>query len=63
MKDRELGSELLLSRSMLRAGEEVFLDDYTVEMLSNNLNKKITIVENNGEDLVRRIIGLTGEVD
>lgn len=63
MKGRELGRELLLSKSMLRAGEEVFLDDYTVEMLSNSLDKKITIVENNGEDLVRRIIGLTGEVD
>lgn len=63
LKGRELGSELLLSESMLRSGEEVLLDDYTVEMLGKELNSKIIIVKNNGEDLVRRILGLTGEVD
>jgi putative radical SAM enzyme (TIGR03279 family) len=63
LKGRELGDELLLSESMLRSGEEVLLDDYTVEMLGNELNSEIIIVKNNGEDLVRRILGLTGEVD
>ncbi len=63
LKGRELGGELLLSESLLRSGEEVLLDDYTVEKLGKELNSKIIIVKNNGEDLVRRILGLTGEVD
>ncbi len=63
LKGMELGSELLLSESMLRSGEEVLLDDYTVEMLSKELNTEIIIVKNNGEDLVNRILGLTREVD
>jgi putative radical SAM enzyme (TIGR03279 family) len=63
LKGKELGDELLLSESMLRSGEEVLLDDYTVEMLSKELNSVITIVKNNGEDLARRILGMTGGVD
>ncbi len=58
LKDKELGSELLLSESMLRSGEDMFLDDYTVEGLSNKLNKRVTIVENSGEDFIRKILGL-----
>lgn len=58
LKDKELGSELLLSESMLRSGEELFLDGYTVEGLANKLNKKITIVGNSGEDFIKKILGL-----
>lgn len=63
LKGKDLGSELLLSESMLRAGEEVLLDDYTVQMLKNELNMNVTFTENNGRDLLRRILGLTGEMD
>jgi putative radical SAM enzyme (TIGR03279 family) len=55
---KELGSELLISRSMLRSGEELFLDDYTVPELEKKLGTKITIVDNSGEDLVHKILGL-----
>lgn len=58
LKTRELGCELLISRSMLKSGEELFLDDYTVGGLSSKLGKKITIVENNGEDLIKKILGM-----
>lgn len=51
------GSELLLSRSMFKADEEIFLDDYTIEMLENILSVKITIVENNGEDFIKKVTG------
>jgi putative radical SAM enzyme (TIGR03279 family) len=54
---KTLGSELFISRSMLKAGEEVFLDDYSVSMLEKNLKVKITIVENNGEDFINKVKG------
>ena len=58
LKDKELGSELLLSDSMLRSGEDLFLDDYTVGSLSSKLNKRVTIVKNSGEDFIKKILGL-----
>jgi NifB/MoaA-like Fe-S oxidoreductase len=58
LKSRELGSELLISRSMLKSGEELFLDDFTVSMLSRKLGTKVTIVENSGEDFIKKIAGM-----
>ena len=57
LKDMDLGQELLISRSMLRAGEEVLLDDYQVTRLEEELNIKIRIVENDGRDFVNALIG------
>jgi len=56
LKGRELGQELLISRSMLRAGEYVLLDDCTVEQIEAELGVKIRIVESNGADFVNAII-------
>lgn len=57
MKDRSLGSELLICRSMLRSGEEVFLDDYTIGRLSEELGIRITVVDNSGSDFIDKAIG------
>lgn len=57
LKGKELGQELLISRSMLRAGEHVLLDDYTVEQLEAELNIRIRIVDSSGEDFVNALIG------
>jgi len=54
---RPLGQELLISRSMLRAGEEVLLDDYTVRQLEGELGVKIRIVDSGGENFVNALIG------
>lgn len=54
----DLGEELLISESMLRSGEEVLLDDYTVKMLEDKLNVKVTIVSNCGKDFVEKILGI-----
>ncbi len=62
LKDKELGQELLISRSMLRAEEYVLLDDYTVEQIETELSIKIRIVESNGADFVDAIIGRNAEV-
>lgn len=57
LKGRELGDVLLLSNAMLRSGEEVFLDDMTVEELKNSLQVPVDIVKSSGQDLIRAILG------
>ena len=57
LKDRNLGDNLLLSCTMLRAQEEVFLDDITLSELESALQVKARIVQSDGRDLVYAIIG------
>lgn len=57
LKGRLLGEELLLPCSMLRSGEQVFLDDVTVEALESALQTKIRIVKSDGSDFVRALLG------
>jgi len=56
---KDLGDELLMCRCMLKAGEDVFLDNYTVDMVQKELGVKVTMVDNNGSELVDGIIGMT----
>ncbi|MCX8130041.1 MAG: DUF512 domain-containing protein [Clostridia bacterium] len=57
LKGKELGEELLICRCMLRAGEEVFLDDYTVEDIHKQLGIEVVIVDNDGADFINKILG------
>jgi NifB/MoaA-like Fe-S oxidoreductase len=59
LKGRPMGSELLISRSMLKSDEELFLDDYTIDGLSLALGKKVTVVDNDGADFINRALGTT----
>lgn len=52
LKDRELGEKLLLPCNLLRSGEEVFLDDITLDELKKTLQVPIDIVKSSGQDLV-----------
>lgn len=56
LKGKELGDKLILSANMLRAGEEVFLDDVTLTELSESLQVPIDIVKSSGENLVNVIL-------
>jgi NifB/MoaA-like Fe-S oxidoreductase len=58
LEGKELGSELLLSRSMFKSGEELFLDDVTLDELRARLGAEITITENEGGDLIEKILGV-----
>ena len=60
LKEASIGQELLISRSMLKADEEIFLDDFTLARLSESLGVKVTVVENNGEDFINKILGKEG---
>ncbi len=59
---QELGTELLISRSMLKSGEEIFLDDITVKELAEKLDTRVTIVENSGDDFIYKIAGIKREL-
>ena len=57
LKDVDLGEELLIPAVSLRREGDMFLDDVTLEELSDRLNVKITPVLNNGKDFINKISG------
>lgn len=56
LKDVPLGSHLLLPSNLLRAGEDVLLDDVTVGDIENALQTPVRIVQLNGWSFVEMII-------
>lgn len=56
LKGRVDGRRVLLTVHMLRHGETVFLDDYTVERLSHELGSPVQIVGADGGDLLDAIL-------
>lgn len=54
LRGMELGDELLIPRVMLNH-DMIFLDDKTVEDVEKALNIKVSIVENDGFDLIKKI--------
>lgn len=61
LKDVDLGDELLISSSMLRYDNDLFLDDTSVEDVEETLNIKLTPVNNNGEQLLLSVLGKESE--
>ncbi|MGI6041467.1 MAG: DUF512 domain-containing protein [Candidatus Alectryocaccobium sp.] len=57
LEGKELGERLLLPVNMMRAGEKVFLDDYTIEDVEKHLDTKIEIVDSSGEAFCRAVTG------
>lgn len=53
---RPLGERLLLPCNMLRAEEDVFLDDFTVSDVENALQVRLDIVKSSGQDLLDAIL-------
>lgn len=58
LKGKDMGSELLISSSMQRSGEDVFLDNYTRKMVEAQLDVKVVSVDNSGKDFVNKLIGI-----
>jgi putative radical SAM enzyme (TIGR03279 family) len=56
LKGKELGDALLLPDVLLRSGEQVLLDDLTVQDLEKALQISIRIVQSDGESLLKQII-------
>ena len=55
---KELGDELLIPASTLRAEGDVFLDDMTPQELSERLGADIRTVESSGDDFIRAVLGV-----
>ena len=58
LKCKDLGSELKLPESVVRAGTDVFLDDYTVSQVSEALQVRVVTIKSNGYDFVDTLIGM-----
>ena len=58
LRGKPLGERLLISANMLRAGEQVFLDDVTVADVERELGVSVTPVPQDGYDLLDAMLGL-----
>lgn len=56
LKGKVLGERLLLPCNMLRDGEEVFLDDITLNDVKETLQVEIDVVKSSGYDLIDTIL-------
>lgn len=55
LKGQDMGERLLIPCNMLRAGENVFLDDVTVEMVEKELGVPVAVVDEDGASFVRAL--------
>lgn len=60
-KEKELGKVLLIAENMLKCGEEVFLDDYTLDGLRAELEVPVLVVPNEGQEWLEKILHAKGE--
>lgn len=56
LKNEDLGQTLYIPRSMLKADEEIFLDNITLEELQKIMNMEIVPCLNEGKDFVDKIL-------
>lgn len=57
LQDRSLGERLLIPDTMLRSGEQVFLDDYETSTVAKTLQIELNIVESTGYALFDAFLG------
>ena len=55
-KELPLGERMLLPENVLRSGEQVLLDDYTVQDLEKTLQVPVNIVKSSGYDFINTIL-------
>lgn len=58
LKGKVLGDTLYISSSMLKDGENVFLDDVTLEGLEKELEVRICTIDCDGEQFVRKLTNM-----
>ena len=56
LQGKDLGARLIIPQSMLKAGEEVFLDDVSVPQVEKRLGIKVEACEVHGGEFLRKII-------
>lgn len=61
LSGKALGKELLISSSMLRQQGDIFLDGVSLSDVSNRLGIPVIPVENDGYELLHKMLGCEGE--
>lgn len=56
LKDKKLYDYLLLPSSLLRSGEDMLLDDYSISDIERTLQTRIRIVQSKGTSLIEEIL-------
>ncbi len=56
LKDKYLGDKVIIPQSMMKSGEKIFLDDYTVTMLETKLGIPIQISAVEGKKFIQTIL-------
>lgn len=56
LETKELGEKLLLPCNLLRSGEEVFLDDVSLDDVKKALQVPVVIVKSSGQDLLSSLL-------
>ena len=58
LQGKDLGQTLYLPENVLRAGEEILLDDISLNDISRALHIPVNIIESEGRDFVYKLIGM-----
>ena len=58
LREKNLGDNLIITKNMLRDGENVLLDDVTTEDIERELDTKIIAVGDDGYELLEAILGI-----
>ena len=58
LREKDLGDNLIITKNMLRDGENVLLDDITTEDIEKALDTKIIAVGDDGYELLEAILGI-----
>lgn len=59
LKGKDLGEELIIPKVMLKADEDIFLDDVTLDEVRKALDIKITPIANDGYDYLDALLGIS----
>ena len=61
LRDKPLGDELLFPTVMLKADEEIFLDDMTPDELSEALGVPLRPCKSDGAELISALLGISDD--
>ncbi|MDF2546871.1 MAG: Fe-S oxidoreductase [Anaerosolibacter sp.] len=56
LEHKNVGERLIIPESMLKTGEQIFLDDVTVDELQEKLGVRVVVSAVNGKDFLRKIL-------
>lgn len=57
LREKELGDQLIIPENMLRANDDIFLDDVRVADVERELGVKVNVLPVNGRELIKAIVG------